>query len=237
MKTLKTLLLSIALAGLGSLPTQADMYTVSGYTGTQTFTIGSSGMYSGEPLPGGVACDHSDWFSYTAPTNGQLSFDTFSSTYDTVMAIYIDDGLNNGYASLHSVVWNDNAASTVQSSVTTLCTNAVTYYIQVCHKTGGTWGTYSLNLNWNLVAPDFTVTHSGTIVTFYVAPVPPGAWVKWDYYSAVGGYMGTSTTTSFHPAIPYPGTWTIIGTDHWGNTRTRTDYVQDNGNMMSPPEE
>ena len=117
---------------------------VAGYSGTQIFAT-RLGKDPTEPDHCGVVGGSSYWLSYKAPTNGVLLLNTDGSTYDTLLAVYTDDGLGNGYASLHSVACDNNSgANGLTSKLQFNCTNAVTYYI-VVDGVNGAYGTAYLN--------------------------------------------------------------------------------------------
>ena len=117
---------------------------VAGYSGSQIFAT-RLGKDPSEPNHCGVVGGSSYWLSYKAPTNGVLLLNTDGSTYDTLLAVYIDDGLGNGYASLKSVACDNNSgANGLTSKLQFNCTNAVTYYI-VVDGVNGAYGTAYLN--------------------------------------------------------------------------------------------
>ncbi len=117
---------------------------VSGYSGSQVFAT-RSGKDPGEPNHCGVVGGSSYWLSYVPASKGVLRLNTDGSTYDTIVAVYVDDGLGNGYASLLPVGCNDNGgANGLASKVDLSVTNGVTYYIVVDGKNGA-YGTATLN--------------------------------------------------------------------------------------------
>ena len=117
---------------------------VAGYSGSQIFAT-RLGKDPSEPNHCGVVGGSSYWLSYKAPTNGVLLLNTDGSTYDTILAVFIDDGLGNGYASLKSVACDNNSgANGLTSKLQFNCTNAVTYYI-VVDGVNGAYGTAYLN--------------------------------------------------------------------------------------------
>ncbi|MBM3883729.1 MAG: immunoglobulin domain-containing protein [Verrucomicrobia bacterium] len=75
----------------------------SGYTGNQVFQ-NLPGKDIGEPNHCGELGGSSYWFAYTAPAAGTVTLDTIGSNFPTVLAVYYDDGLGKGYASLVPVV-------------------------------------------------------------------------------------------------------------------------------------
>src|SRR5437867_10644382 len=118
-------------AFLRPMTASAQMPTVTGYSGTQTF-VTSPGKDPDEPNACGVIGGSSYWFTYKPPTNGPVSVDTAGSSYNTVLGIYYDDGRNLGYSSLLPVTCNDNCStSVVTSCVTSTSSSNTLYYIMV----------------------------------------------------------------------------------------------------------
>lgn len=121
----------------------AQTPTVTGYNGTQTF-VTSVGKDPDEPNACGVVGGSSYWLIYKPPTNAMVTIDTFGSSYDTVLGIYVDNGQNLGYASLVPVTCNDNWTPYLTSLVQFMGSNATNYYIQMDGVNGAT-GTAKLN--------------------------------------------------------------------------------------------
>src|SRR5437773_1045609 len=73
----------------------ANATLITGSTGTVFGTTFSATREAGEPIHAGVAGGHSVWYSWVAPDTGTATFDTFGSTYDTVLAAYTGTGISN----------------------------------------------------------------------------------------------------------------------------------------------
>jgi hypothetical protein len=99
---------------------------------------------AGEPNHAGNAACKSLWYTWTAPTNKPVTFDTLGSTFDTVLAVYTGNVISN----LTPVVSNDDIAGWTnrQSRVTFTPVSGETYHIAV-DGFGGASGI--LILNWN----------------------------------------------------------------------------------------
>ena len=72
-----------------------------GYTLSQSFSTVGATKEEGEPNHAGQPGGASYWYSYTAPTNGTLQFDTAGSTFNTMLAVYIGPG--NSFSTLTNV--------------------------------------------------------------------------------------------------------------------------------------
>jgi FG-GAP repeat. len=118
--------------------------------------VGSTGEV-GEPNHAGASTPiNSVWFSWTAPSNVSMIFDTAGSTYDTTMAVYTGAAVNN----LVAATANDNAFGQTFSRVTLAATAGITYYIAV---DGAAANTGTLKLNWYV-----NNAESGKQFSFYI---------------------------------------------------------------------
>jgi Ca2+-binding RTX toxin-like protein len=80
-----------------------------------------------EPAHAGNAGGHSLWYSWTAPADGNESFSTFDSDFDTLLAVYTGAALS----SLTTVASNDDVGGFGQSAVSFRVTKGVKYLIAV----------------------------------------------------------------------------------------------------------
>lgn len=98
---------------------------------TTVFTVNSSNLgankESGEPDHAGESGGSSVWWSWTAPVTGITEINTFSSDFDTLLAIYTGTELSN----LVEIVSNDDADATSQSKVTFKPHAGIVYSIAV----------------------------------------------------------------------------------------------------------
>jgi Ca2+-binding RTX toxin-like protein len=81
----------------------------------------------GEPAHAGDAGGHSVWFSWTAPADGNESFSTAASDFDTLLAVYTGPAVD----ALTAVASNDDLGSFQQSTVSFRVSSGVTYLIAV----------------------------------------------------------------------------------------------------------
>jgi hypothetical protein len=72
-----------------------------GYTLSQSFSTTGATKEFGEPNHAGQPGGASYWYSYTAPTNGTLQFNTDDSTFNTILAVYVGPG--NSFNTLTNV--------------------------------------------------------------------------------------------------------------------------------------
>lgn len=72
--------------------------------GTVTADTRNATSETGEPSHAGLTPFHTLWFKWTASTDGPVEFDTFNSSFDTVLAVYVGSTLPN----LNLIVANDD---------------------------------------------------------------------------------------------------------------------------------
>jgi hypothetical protein len=122
---------------------------------------------AGEPvmLPGnsGGVGGRSVWFRWTSPVNGNATFDTEGSGYDTILAV----STGNSVGGLSRLSVNDDLApgETVSSRVTFSATAGVTYQLTVDgFDNGGGTESGIIELNWSATgtAPSPTPTPTPT---------------------------------------------------------------------------
>jgi len=122
----------------------ATAEAVTGSTGTHADDNTYATKEPGEPDHAGNPGGKSLWYTWIAPTNKPVTFDTTGSTFDTLLAVYTGSVVSN----LTLVVSNDdiNGAAERQSLVTFTPVTGTTYHIAV-DGFGGASGI--VNLNWN----------------------------------------------------------------------------------------
>jgi hypothetical protein len=127
---------------------------------TNGTTVGAS-KHLYEPAHASDVGGHSVWYTWTAPTNGPVEFNTQGSTFNTSLAIYTGNHLVNG---IEVVSNNDEPGGALTSSVTFQAEAGTTYQIAV-DGFGGDIG--NLTLNWNMDSTLTITPHTGN--TFAVS--------------------------------------------------------------------
>ncbi len=133
----------------------ATAVSLSGPSGSEADDNTFATKEPGEPNHAGNPGGHSLWYTWTAPTNKSVTFDTIRSTFDTLLAVYTGNNVSN----LTLVASNDDiaGASNCASKVTFTPTTGVTYHIAV-DGFGGATGNVILNWNQTGVAlPDLVI--------------------------------------------------------------------------------
>jgi Lysyl oxidase len=108
----------------------------------------------GEPNHAGNAGGKSLWYTWTAPTNTPVTFDTTGSSFDTLLSVYTGTVVSN----LTLVASNDdiNGAAERQSLVSFTPVTGTTYHIAV-DGFGGASGIVNLNWNQSGALPDLII--------------------------------------------------------------------------------
>lgn len=104
-----------------------------GSSGTQIFSTRSAGKDAAEPVHCGLGGGRSKWFTIDPTENGILTADTQGSDFDTVLAVYIDNGLGVGlFDGLVAVGCNNDFPGLGKASrVAVSATAGTTYYLAV----------------------------------------------------------------------------------------------------------
>jgi hypothetical protein len=111
----------------------------------------------GEPNHGNVSTPvNSVWYTWVAPSNVSMTFDTRGSDYDTTLAIYTGSAVNN----LTLVTVDDDMPTISQSRVALAATAGTTYYIAV---DGFAANTGTIVLNWKV-----SFAESGFQFSYYI---------------------------------------------------------------------
>ena len=122
----------------------ATAVTISGAAGSESDNNSFATKEPGEPNHAGNPGGHSLWYSWTAPTNIPVTFDTLGSGFDTLLAVYTGSSVS----SLTLVTNSDdiNGSTNRLSQVKFTPVTGMTYHIAV-DGFGGASGL--VVLNWN----------------------------------------------------------------------------------------
>jgi len=145
----------------------------------------------------GVSVGGSVWYSWTAPANGNVTFDTAATNsgpvYDTVLAAYT----GNSLANLSLVAANDDApgATNGTSLITFYATSGNTYFIEVAGFNGPPVAEGDASLNWSMTVPGFS---AGTF-RFTSASYTAGNFDSFPVYGPkppMSGYPGARVSVT-----------------------------------------
>jgi uncharacterized repeat protein (TIGR03803 family) len=112
----------------------ANAQTLAGSSGTTAGDNIGATKQPAEPDHAGEAGGSSVWYSWTAPSSGQFFFHTFGSEFDTLLAVYTGNKLNQ----LTPIASNDDAHYDFTSAVSFLATSGTTYRVAVDGYDGAT---------------------------------------------------------------------------------------------------
>src|SRR5262249_51016374 len=121
---------------------------IGGVSGTAYGSSVGATKEPGEPNHAGNVGGASTWYCWTAPVNGTATFYTLGSTFDTLLAVYTGDTVNN----LSEVASNadmDNPNGILQSRVFFTAAASTMYHIALDGYNGASGNTV---LHWNVAA-------------------------------------------------------------------------------------
>ncbi|MBK6439417.1 MAG: S-layer homology domain-containing protein [Candidatus Microthrix sp.] len=167
----------------------AKSYPIGGTRGAIKGSNVDCTVEAGEPSHAGHR-SRSVWWTYTAPSNGQVTVDTLGSTFDTVLAVYT----GNSVGGLTPVASNDDTAPGRQSRVAFLAAAGQQYRIAVDGKASASG---AIALQWRHAA-------SPANDNLADAPVVSGA-----SGSATGSSVGATRETGepMHRRRGFPSVW------------------------------
>jgi hypothetical protein len=201
----------------------ADAFELVGPAGMTTgdLVFGTVDPWADEPDHGGEPGGASVWWRWTAPASGPVTFDTFGSNFDTILAVYtgdevIPDGFPFPILDLTPVASNDDAGDGSQSQVEFEAVAGATYRIAVANFDYRERG--DIVLHWlQAAAPAEPLRIEGLSMlgdrSFrFVLRGPPGAsgriyrnnglagWQEWRPFTLEAGAM--EVTDAEAPASP-----------------------------------
>jgi hypothetical protein len=128
-------------------PLNDDFANAIEITGVDVHVTGSNFLATaqiGEPNHAGILGGHSLWWKWVSPGDGQVTINTIGSSFDTLLATYVGDAVNN----LSVIAANDDGGGNLTSTVTFHAQAGITYHIAVDGYSGAT-GLVALNLGVN----------------------------------------------------------------------------------------
>ena len=179
----------------------------------------------GEPLHAGKPGGASIWYKWTAPANGVYSFNTYGSSFDTLLAVYTGASVD----ALTEVASNDDAAGLgTASAVTFQAVTGTTYYVAVDGISAGDGGSPAEGT----VVLNFTNTNDKPVITnFNPQRGGPGRSVRLFggnflavntvRFNGVPALFTTNSNTQITAIVPSAATTGLISVeDTSGNTAT-----------------
>ncbi len=176
-------------------------------------TVGAT-KEAGEPNHAGNAGGKSVWWTWTAPSTGQVSIDTSGSNFDTLLGVYTGSSV----ASLILIASNDDdvANGVLTSAVTFLASAGTTYQIAVDGFNGAS-GSVNLHLNQSSSSPTCTLTANpasipaGGTSLLTASCIPAATSYVW---SANTGFGNTVAIGTVSPTVTT--TYTVAGINSAG---------------------
>ena len=119
--------MTVAGPAMAAVPTNDDFANATVVSPTPFTDAVNTAEATNQPTDAtGCGGAHSVWYVYTATNNGSISFDSFGSSFDTLLSAYT--GTED---SLTLVACNDDAGGTLQSQVSFDITSGTTYHFMV----------------------------------------------------------------------------------------------------------
>ncbi len=182
--------LNLSFVGLPSNDNFANRSAISGTSIHVSGNTSGATREPGEPDHDGYPGGHSIWWSWTAPTSGQVTLDAFGSSVTTLIAVYTGTSV----ASLTSVAGGNATFAPVAFN----CDAGVTYQIAFDHWYPDIYGAVKLNLLFSsiqLTSPtNETVFHAPSeIILAATNTIWDGTFTTMEFL-ADGNIIGTATS-------------------------------------------
>jgi Bacterial Ig-like domain len=212
-------------------PANDDLSGAQSVSGTSASVNGTNRYASrqvGEPNHWSTSAgEHSVWYSWTAPSSGQVELNTCTSSFDTVLAVYT----GSSFGTMSQVASNDDACGTNGSQLIFNATAGTTYRIAVSGFFSTSEGTFTLQ-----VIDKTPPRVSGTKPANNATGVAAGANVIATFSEAMDastsdGDASTINGTTFK--LKRAGTTTFLGATVTYNTTTRKATLNPNNNLRS----
>jgi len=209
-------------------PSINDMFAasrlLSGTSGTVTGSSHGATLEANEPIHAGTG-GASVWFTWTAPSAAEASFDTEGSSFDTVLAVYT----GNSVGGLTLVASDDNSSLGNASRVVFTSVSGTTYRIALDGRDGAagihtlTWSVSSTTVPYILTHPESaTILLGGTATFDIVAGGSQPRQYQWWHNGAVlsdSGRISGATTPMLTVAKLQPtdsGSYFVVVTNSLG---------------------
>ena len=208
--------------------TFASRASISGASGRATGSNVGAGKEFGEPNHAGNSGGASVWWTWTAPATGEATFNTQSSDFDTLLAIYTGTSVSQ----LTLVGSNDDASGALQSEVSFVAQQGQTYQIAV-DGYGGVTG--AIVFNWSQAGGS-----GGTCDPFVLCGLALTCVDGLEYPTTCGPRncdlpRGPCVTVESERFISVSaGYWHTCGIRHTGNVVCWGTSDQDNGQLTPP---
>ena len=171
------------------------------------------------------AGEHSVWYSWTAPSSGQVEMNTCTSSFDTVLAVYT----GSSFGTMSQVASSDDACG-AGSQLTFDATAGTTYRIAVSGFSSTSEGTFTLQVI-DKTPPRVRSTNPANNAT----GIAPGANVRATFSEAMqggqGGTTNTINTSTF--TLRRAGTSTVLSATVTYDPATRRATLNPSVNLQS----
>jgi hypothetical protein len=204
----------------------ANRGLITGYTNFTRSTNTTFTVEPGEPRHDNRNGTHSGWLSWTAPSSGVCTMDTFGSSFDTVIGVYTGTVVSN----LFKIASNDDAnANTTQSRVVFDAVAGTAYQIAVDGYAANAFGSIVFRMNLPNLNPVITsqpqslAVSPGASAMFSVTATASGTLsYQWRLNGApISGATGTSYTRSNVQHVD-GGSYSVLVSSSTGSTTSQS---------------
>ena len=176
----------------------SNAITISGNSGTLTGYNLNTTTENEEPDHAGRGPYNSVWYKFTPLSNGWLDLNTHGSSFDTVLAVYSGDNVNN----LTEVASNDDDGSSNHNSGLTglLLEAGKTYYIAIAGYSSTSKG--NITLNWKLYVKTYIMENANNLKFNWRIPLNTNNWYfNGPFGVAVGQNENVYVADTYHHRI------------------------------------
>jgi hypothetical protein len=218
--------------------------TITGLTGVVMGSTRTATRQTGEPAHAGVTGAGSIWYSWRAPLDGPVTFETTGSSFDTLLGIYTGSTLGG----LNLVGADNNSAGNGASRVTFNAVNNTLYRVAV----DGAGDEGVVRLSWMgpmapliISSPSSTNVPAGANASFRVnvTGTPPLGYQWWHHGTNLqdGSYVSgaNSAVLSLHKIqMAHAGAYRVVVTNAYGAVASAPAnlIVLDNPRVLFVPE-
>jgi hypothetical protein len=203
----------------------AERGVLTGFTNTLTGTNTSYTKEPGEPRHYNRNGAHSAWVSWIAPASGPCTVDTIGSSFDTVLAVYVNTPPSVQTVSNVSVIASDDDGGGLLVSRTTFtAAEGVAYQIAVDGFGSADAGIIQFQLSLPNPKPTLTTqpqsqtVNEGASATLTVAASGPGSLTYSWRLNGVPVFGGTSASLTLNNVQPsHQGAYTVVVSNSSGS--------------------
>ena len=178
----------------------ASAQDLPGRSGSVTGANRRATLQTGETVPATIPVSRSVWYKWTAMHDGDVTFDTIGSDFDTVLGVWTGSDVT----ALSPVASDDDEGIAQTSRVTFRATKGVTYRVAVYGSDTEwgwiPWGRVVLNYEDSpITTSDAATSYNGTATIKLTASEAGGSSIAYTHYILDAGTETSSTVVKVDP--------------------------------------